>query len=102
VLFGLIMIAFILVYMCYFALGISYKVEVWEDGRIRLTSFRRTVHARADDIPYVEGPQLPLGFIRFRLEREKGYLFSVTNDASLRKVLSVIKAANPDIRFKNL
>ena len=102
VMFGLLMIVFILLCMCYFALAISYKLEVWHDGRIRLTSLRRTILTRAEDIPYVEGPHLPLGFIRFRLEREKGYLFSVKNDASLNKALQVIKAANPDIKFKNL
>jgi hypothetical protein len=88
--------------MCYFALAISYKIEVWPDGRMRLTSMRRTIIVRADDIPYVEGPHLPFGFVRFRLEREKGYLFSIKSDASLNKVLSVIREVNPDIRFKNL
>jgi hypothetical protein len=102
VLFGLIMIAFIIFYMCYFALALSYKIEVWNDGRIRLTSLRKIFNALAEDIPYIEEPHLPLGFIRFRLEREKGYLFSVTSDASLKKVLSIIRAANPDIRFKKL
>ncbi len=96
------MIAFIIFYTCYFALAISYKIEVWNDGRIRLTSFRKTFHAHAEDIPYIEGPHFPLGFIRFRLEREKGYLFSITNDDALKKVLSVIKAVAPDITFKNL
>jgi hypothetical protein len=102
VLYGLIIIAFIIFYTCYFAMAISYKIEVWENGRIRLTSIRKTFHANAEDIPYVEGPHLPFGFVRFRLEREKGYLFALTGDASLRKVLSVIKAVDPDIRFKNL
>ena len=102
VLFGLIMVAFIIFYACYFALAISYKIEVWHDGRIRLTSFRKTFNAHAEDIPYIEGPHLPIGFVRFRLEREKGYLFSVLNDASLKTVLSAIKTAAPDIRFKNL
>jgi hypothetical protein len=101
-LFGLLMIVFILLCMCYFALAISYKLEVWRDGRIRLTSMRRTIIARSENIPYVEGPHLPLGFIRFRLEREKGYLFSIKNDEVLRRALSVIKDVNPDIRFKNL
>lgn len=101
-LFGLLMLVFILLCMCYFALAISYKLEVWSDGRIRLTSIRRTILASAENIPYVEGPHLPMGFIRFRLEREKGYLFSIKNDASLNKALAIIKEVNPDIRFKNL
>ncbi len=38
----------------------------------------------------------------YQPEREKGYLFSITNDDALKKVLSVIKAVDPDITFKNL
>ena len=102
VLFGLCMIAFILFTMCYFSLAFAYKIEVWDDGRFRLTSLRKTFDAHAEDIPYIEGPQLPLGFIRFRLEREKGYLFAVMNNPSLKNVLSVIRSANPDIKFKHL
>ena len=102
VLFGLFMIAFILLTMCYFSLAFAYKIEVWDDGSFRLTSLRKTFDAHAEDIPYIEGPHLPLGFIRFRLEREKGYLFAVMNNASLEKVLSVIRSINPDITFKHL
>ena len=102
VLYGICMIAFILLTMCYFSLAFAYKIEVWEDGNFRLTSIRKKVDARAEDIPYIEGPQLPLGFIRFRLEREKGYLFAVTNNDSLKKVLSILRSANPDIKFKHL
>ena len=102
VLYGLVMIAFILVTMCYFSLAFAYKVEVWQDGRIRLTSIRKTFHAQAQDIPYIEGPQLPLGFVRFRLELEKGYLFAVKSDETLQNALAIIRRENPDIRFKHL
>ncbi len=102
VLFGLFMVAFILFTMCYFSLAFAYKIEIWENGSFRLTSIRKTFDAHAEDIPYIEGPHLPLGFIRFRLEREKGYLFAVMNNASLKKVLSVIRSINPDIKFKHL
>ena len=102
VLYGLVIIAFIIFYTCFFALAISYKIEVRDNGHICLTSIRKTFHADAEDIPYVEGPHLPIGFVRFRLEREKGYLFAVTGDPAFRKVLSVIKTVDPDIRFKNL
>jgi len=50
----------------------------------------------------VEGPYLPIGFIRFRLEREKAYLFGVPRNRDLQEVLSVIRKTNPDIKFKNL
>jgi hypothetical protein len=50
----------------------------------------------------IEGPHLPIGFIRFRLEREKAYLFCVAKDKELQKILFAIRKANPDIKFKNL
>jgi hypothetical protein len=42
------------------------------------------------------------GFIRFRLEREKAYLFCLTNNAFLKTVLAAIKSANSDITVKRL
>ncbi len=95
-------VTFILFYMCYFALAFSHKLEVWDGGNIRLTSFRRIVRARAQDIPLVEGPHMPIGFIRFRPDREKAYLFCQTSSSSLQKALAAIKRANPDIQFKRL
>jgi hypothetical protein len=100
--YRLFMIAFILFYMCYFASAISYKIEVWEEGDIRLTSFRRIIKTHAEEISLIEGPHLPVGFIRFRLEREKAYLFCLTNNAFLKTVLAAIKSANSDITFKRL
>ncbi len=100
--YRLFMIAFILFYMCYFASAIAYKIEVWEEGHIRLTSFRRIIKTHAEQIPLVEGPHMPVGFIRFRLEREKVYLFCLIHNRFLKKALSVIKSANPDIMFKRL
>jgi hypothetical protein len=96
------MVGFIIFITCYFSLAFSYKIEVKEDGNMRLTSLRKTIDTHAEDIPYVEGPHLPMGFIRFRLAREKGYLFARTNDVALKAVLSAIRTANPSIKFKNL
>lgn len=101
-LYRLFIIAFILFYMCYFAAAVSYKMEVWDEGEIRLTSFRRIISTHAEQIPLIEGPYLPVGFIRFRLEREKAYLFCLKNDEFLTTALSVVKKANPNINFKNL
>ncbi len=100
--YGLIMIAFIAFMMCYFSLGISYKIEVGNDGQIRLTSYRKIINTNAEDIQMIEGPHLPLGFIKFRLEREKAYLFSVVTDEGLRNILSSLKRANRDIVLKRL
>jgi hypothetical protein len=100
--FQLFMIAFILFYTCYFSVAISYKIEVGDKGSIQLTSFRRIIKTRAEEIPLVEGPHFPIGFIKFRLEREKAYLFCLVNNPSLKEVLSVIKAENPQIKLKGL
>ena len=100
--FQVFMIALILFSMCYFSAAISYKIEVWDEGSIRLTSFRRIVKTHAEEVSLVEGPHIPIGFIKFRFGREKAYLFCLTDNESLKAVLSVIRAADPDIRFKNL
>ena len=100
--FQLFMIAFILFYTCYFSVAISYKIEVGDKGSIQLTSFRRIIKTHAKEIPLVEGPHFPIGFIKFRLEREKAYLFCLVNNPSLKEVLSVIKAENPHIKLKGL
>jgi len=101
----LLMIAFVLAYTWYFSLGISYKIAVNPDGTIALTSFRRKITVAAKDISMAEGPRfaiIPFGFIRFRLEREKAYLFIRITDESLQKVLAVIRRNNPEMKFKGL
>jgi len=98
----LFMIAFIIAMTWYFSMGISYRVNVEEDGTIRLTSFRRILRTNSRKMDLIEGPHLPIGFIRFRLEREKAYLFCVVKNKELQKTLLAIWRANPDIKFKNL
>ena len=100
--FQLFIIAFVLFYTCYFSVAISYKIEVGDKGSIQLTSFRGIIQTRAEEIPLIEGPHFPIGFIKFRLEREKAYLFCLVNNTSLQKVLSVIRAENPQIKLKGL
>jgi hypothetical protein len=68
--FPLFIIGFILFYMWYFSLAISYRLELRDDGEIRLRSLRRTLRTNAEGIAVVEFPRVGLGFIRFRLERE--------------------------------
>jgi len=98
----LFMIAFIIAMTWYFSMGISYRVNMEEDGTLRLTSFRRILRIDSREMELIEGPHLPIGFIRFRLEREKAYLFCVVRDEGLQKILLAIRKANPDIKFKNL
>jgi hypothetical protein len=99
---SLLMIGFILAYTWYFSVAIAYQIGVGDDGCIELTSFRRTIEADAAKIRLVEGPHLPVGFLRLRLEREKAYLFCVIGDAAFKRTLAAIRAANPEAKFKRL
>jgi hypothetical protein len=98
----LLMIAFIFAMTWYFSLGIFYRIRIEENGDIELTSFRRIIRTHPEKMNLVEGPLFPIGFVRFRLEREKAYLFCMANDETLGQVLSLIRAKNPDIKFKSL
>jgi hypothetical protein len=101
-LFQLFMFAFIIAMTWYFSMGISYRVNLEEDGTLQLTSFRRNLRINSRKMELIEGPHLPIGFIRFRLEREKAYLFCLVRNKELQKILLAIRKANPDIKFKNL
>jgi energy-coupling factor transporter transmembrane protein EcfT len=101
-LFQLFMFAFIIAMTWYFSMGISYRINIEEDGTVQLTSFRRILRVHSRKMELIEGPHLPIGFIRFRLEREKAYLFCLVRDEELQKSLLAIWKANPDIKFKNL
>ena len=98
----LLMIAFILGMTWYFSLGIFYRIRIEEDGNIELTSFRRIIRTHPQKVDLVQGPLFPIGFVRFRLEREKAYLFCMAKSEALGKVLSLIRARNPNIKFKSL
>lgn len=100
--FQFFMVAFVFVMTWYFSMGISYKAEINDEGELELISFRRKINIHSKKIDIVEGPHLPLGFIRFRLEREKAYLFGVPKDQNLQQILSILYKTNPDIKFKNL
>jgi hypothetical protein len=100
-----LMVLFIMAYTWYFSLAIYYKVSITTDGDIELTSFRRTIRVHAEVIGMVEGPKWALikyGFIRFRLEREKAYLYSCTSDEEIQNILNIMREVNEDIVFKGL
>ncbi|UCD80305.1 MAG: hypothetical protein JSW26_02400 [Desulfobacterales bacterium] len=104
-LFQLLMIAFVLGYTWFFSLGISYRIYIDDKGTIELTSFRRVLSVRADAISLVEGPRLaliPYSFIRFRLEREKAYLFCRITDDELQQVLKKMRLINREMKFKGV
>jgi len=99
------MIAFVMVYTWYFSLAISYKIAITERGDIELTSFRRVVRVNVEVIGMVEGPKwaiLPYGFVRFRLEREKAYIFSCITDADFKQYMQIMKEANPEMVLKGI
>jgi len=104
-LFQLLMIAFVLGYTWFFSLGISYRIYINEKGMTELTSFRRVLCVKADSISLVEGPRLafmPYSFIRFRLEREKAYLFCRITDGELQRVLKKMRLSNREMKFKGV
>ncbi len=99
------MIAFILAYTWYFSLGVFYVIGIQADGSIRMKSIRRILTLAAKEIDTVEGPRfavLPYGFIRFRLDREKLYLFCHITDRRFVRVLTEMKGINGHLEFKGL
>ena len=101
----LLMIGFVLAYTWYFSLGISYRIRTESNGQIELSSFRRVIQVNAKVITLVEGPRLailPYGFIRFRLEREKAYLFCCITDDELQQILKALRKSNSEMKFKGL
>jgi len=96
------MIGLFMAYTWYFALGICYRIKIEEDRAVRMTSLRRTLCAPSEKIEAVEGPPFPLwiGFIRFRVDREKVYLFFVRKPNVFCPILSFIRMANPEVRFR--
>ena len=101
----LLMIAFVLGYTWYFSLGIAYKVAIDGAGNVLLSSFRRQITVNTESIDSVEGPRLTIisyCFIRFKLEREKAYLFCCITDEDLHQVLCGIRRANQHTKFKGL
>ena len=53
----------------------------------------------------VEGPKwaiIPYGFVRFRLEREKAYIFCCITDADFKQYMKIMKEVNPDMVLKGI
>ena len=101
----MVMIGFVMVYTWYFSLAISYKIGITENGDIQLTSFRRVVRVNAEVIGMVEGPKwaiIPYGFVRFRLEREKAYMFCCITDADFKQFMQIMTDVNPEMVLKGL
>jgi len=101
----LLMIGFVLAYTWYFSLGISYEISTENGDTIVMNSFRRVLSLNARDISVVEGPRLaliPYSLIRFRLKREKDYLFACITDDEIQRILKIMQKNNPEIKLKGL
>ena len=101
----ILMIAFVMVYTWYFSLAISYKIGITEGGDLELTSFRRVIRVNVEVIGMIEGPKwaiIPYGFVRFRLEREKAYIFCCITDADFEQFIQIMKSANPEMVLKGV
>ncbi len=99
------MIGFVLAYTWYFSLGIFYEISIDTGGTIKMTSIRRVLSLHARDVSVVEGPRLalmPYSFIRFRLAREKAYLFSCITAEEIQRILKRLQKNNPEIKLKGL
>ena len=99
------MIAFVLAYTWYFSLGISYEVRIDGRGEMEMKSFRRVITMPLDDVSAVEGPRfavLPYGFLRFRLTREKAYVFCHITSEDVRRLLSAMKRVNTKLELKGI
>jgi hypothetical protein len=101
----LTMIAFVLAYTWYFSLGISYEVQLEDQGKMKIRSLRRVLEIPLGDITAIEGPRfavLPYGFLRFRLVREKAYVFCQFTSKDLSHLLDVIHRANKKVERKGV
>lgn len=99
----LAMVGFVIAYTWYWCLGISYRVVVSDAGKIELRSFRRVLNLEPSEIIAVESPKIsivPTVFIRFRLSRERAYMFCVISSADLSKVFQVMHRNNSELVFK--
>ena len=94
------MIAAIFGFTWYFSLGLFYRISLAADESLHLKGVRRglTVHPR--EIEAIEGPYLPIGFVRFKWRKERLYLLCQVRNADLQAILKRVGEINPDVRFK--
>lgn len=95
-----VMIAAIFGFTWYFSLGLFYRISLAPGERLHLKGVRRglTVHLR--EIEIVEGPYLPIGFLRFRAGKERLYLLCQVRNPDLQAILKHVGEINPGVQFK--
>jgi len=99
-----LMIVFVFGYTWYWSLAISYRIRWEEDGTIVLISFRREIRIAPTGVQEVEGPpfRMPFGFMKFKIGRERVYLFCLMTDKALQEIVSRLLKANPGVKVKFL
>ncbi|MCU0595239.1 MAG: hypothetical protein MUC98_07240 [Desulfobacterota bacterium] len=95
-----LMITGILCFTWYFSLGLFYRIRMEGDGTVFLAGVRKTAKVHPREIEAVEGPFLPLGFVRLKSKGEKHYLLCWVRDEDLLAILKRIGEINPGIDFK--
>lgn len=95
-----VMIAAIFGFTWYFSLSLFYRISLAPDESLHLKGVRRglTVHPR--EIETVEGPYLPIGFVRFKSGKERLYLLCQVRNADLQAILKRMGEINPNVLFK--
>jgi hypothetical protein len=95
-----VMIAAIFGFTWYFSLGLFYRISLAADESLHLKGVSRglTVHPR--EIEIVEGPYLPIGFVRFKLRTGRLYLLCQIRNADLQAILKRMGEINPYMQFK--
>lgn len=99
----LAMVGFVIAYTWYWCLGISYRIVIGESGNIELKSFRRVLKLDPAEIIAVESPKIsiiPTVFVRFRLSRERAYMFCVISSGDLSRVFKAMHRNNKELVFK--
>ncbi len=96
------MIGFVMAYTWYWSLGVFHSLHLDGQGRLHLTSPRRALVVDLEEIGLVEGPLLPLGFVRLRLAREKAYVLCRAGDPELSRLLLGLRSAHPGLKFKHI
>ena len=94
------MIVGVLCFTWYFSLGVFCRIRLEADGSVLLSGVRRTHRLHPREIEAIEGPFLPLGFIRFKSGRERFYLLCWVKNADLLAILKRIGEINPGIHYK--
>lgn len=95
-----VMIAAVFGFTWYFSLGLFHRIGLGSDGRLHLKGVRRGLAVHPREIETVEGPYLPIGFVRFKLKNERLYLICQVRNANLKEILKRIGEINPEVRFK--